>query len=215
MNTTPSLRALRTALALVALSAPACGNPVTDDKIEALGPEVDGVPESEHHRPGQPCVLCHSIAGGASPELAIGGTVFADSEGLLPVEGAEVVLYDAVGDSYVMTSNCIGNFYLEKTGSKDPQFPLAAEVRCPTYDADGNKLEGQKVRSMNSWISRDGSCATCHSLRGHAADSTGWIFCNDPDEVGSNVYPDVAKSCPGKAPSAAGAGGATGAGGAQ
>lgn len=215
MMRAPSPPVLRAALALALLALSACGNPVTDDKIDALGPEVDGVPEGEHHRPGQPCVLCHSVAGGASPELSIGGTVFADQNSFLPVEGAEIVLYDSVGDSYVMKSNCIGNFYLEKTGSKDPLFPLAAEVRCPTYDADGNKLEGQKVRSMNSWISRDGSCATCHSLRGTEADSTGWIFCNDPDEVGSNKYPELEKSCPGKAPVAPGAGGASGAGGAQ
>lgn len=204
----PFVCAALCASAVLALVAPGCDNPVTDAKIEALGPEVEGVEPSEHHRPGQPCVLCHSVAGGASPELVIGGTVFADQESFLPVEGATIVLYDSVGDVYEMKSNCIGNFSLEKTGNMDPLFPLAAEVRCPTYDANGNKLEGEKVRSMNSWISRDGSCATCHSLRGHEADSTGWIFCNDADEIASNVYPEVPKTCPGKAPVAAGEGGA-------
>lgn len=181
------------------LLAAGCGNPVTDDQIEAWGDELAEVPAGEHHRPGQPCVLCHSVAGGASPELVLGGTIFADQRSFLPVEGAEVVVYDAVGDVYTMTSNCIGNFYLPNEGLI-PQFPLAVEVRCPKYDAAGNKLETTKIRSMNSWISRDGSCATCHSLRGTQNDSTGWIFCNDETEILSNPYPPVAESCPGVPP---------------
>ena len=101
-----------------------------------------------------------------------------------------------------MKSNCIGNFYLPE-GDKAPQFPLAAEIRCPTYSADGEPLEAKKVVSMNSWISRDGSCATCHSLTGTGPSSTGWLFCNSPDELASNPYPPVADSCPGEPPQTA------------
>ncbi|NUP12125.1 MAG: hypothetical protein HOW73_39265 [Polyangiaceae bacterium] len=176
-----------------------CGNPIADDQIEFWGDELPNVPASEHHRPGQPCVLCHGVYGGAAPEMVLGGTIFADQYSFTPVEGAEVVVYDAVGDVYTMTSNCIGNFFMEKEGNL-PQFPLAVEVRCPTYDSAGNKLESTKIRSMNSWISRDGSCATCHSLRGTQVDSTGWIFCNDPTEIQSNPYPAVPSSCPGEPP---------------
>ncbi len=197
-------RSLRiVSLALVALgSSASCTNPVADVQIESFGGELPDVAPSEYHRPGQPCVLCHGVYGGASPELALGGTVFADQRSFLPVEGAEVVIYDAVGDVYTMTSNCIGNFYLPADGDV-PQFPLAAEIRCPTYDASGNKLEGQKTRTMNSWISRDGSCAGCHSLRGTQVDSTGWLFCNDPSEIETNVYPPVPEDCPGVPPEAA------------
>lgn len=177
----------------------ACGNPVTDDAIEFWGDEDPAVPASEFHRPGQPCVLCHSTAGGASPKLVLGGTIFADQRSFLPVEGAEVVVYDAVGDVYPMVTNCIGNFYLKDEGDI-PQFPLAVEVRCPTYDADGNKLEITKLVSMNSWVSRDGSCATCHSLLGTQNDSTGWIFCNDPTTITSNVYPPISDGCAGVPP---------------
>lgn len=79
----------------------ACGNPVTDDAIEFWGDEDPAVPASEFHRPGQPCVLCHSTAGGASPKLVLGGTIFADQRSFLPVEGAEVVVYDADRKSVV------------------------------------------------------------------------------------------------------------------
>ncbi|MFO0552169.1 MAG: hypothetical protein U0271_27530 [Polyangiaceae bacterium] len=216
MNLPSRVQALRSvaalgACALTMLSVYGCFNPVADEQIEALGGELANVPPSEYHRPGQPCVVCHGVYGGESPSMVLGGTVFADQRSFLPVEGAEVVIYDSVGDVYTMTSNCIGNFWLER-GDKIPQFPLAAEIRCPTYDANGNPLEGVKVRSMNSWISRDGSCATCHSLRGTQVDSTGWLFCNDPDERSTNVYPPVAEECPGEPPKVAGednTGGAT------
>jgi hypothetical protein len=186
-----------------AFSLGACGNPVVDNAIEEWGGEVEGVPPSEHHRPGQPCVLCHSVAGGADPRMALGGTVFADQRSFLPVEGVRVFVYDAVGDVYEMETNCIGNFYLEYADPV-PQYPLAVEIHCPTYSADGTPREDVKVVSMNSWISRDGSCASCHSLRGTDAGSTGWIFCNDPGAIETNPYPEVPASCPGVPPATAG-----------
>jgi uncharacterized membrane protein YgcG len=212
--------ALVAALAAVALAATvgaACNNPAVDARIEALGGETEGVEPSEYHRPGQPCTYCHGVYGGASPEIVVGGTVFADQVSFVPVEGATVVLYDAVGDVYELETNCIGNFYLERN-EKVPQFPLAAEVRCPTYSPSGKpKLDADdqpvtKVRTMNSWISRDGSCASCHSLQGKTVDSTGWIFCNTPEEAFSNPYPIPGPDCPGKPPKEAGGGSSSGAG---
>jgi hypothetical protein len=188
----------------LALTLTACGNPVVDRAIEEWGGEVEGVEPSEYHRPGQPCVLCHSVAGGASPRLALGGTVFADQRSFLPVEGVRVNVYDAVGELYTMESNCVGNFFLEY-GERVPQFPLAVEILCPLYAPDGSPREGEvKVVSMNSWISRDGSCASCHSLRGTEVDSTGWIFCNDPGAIETNPYPDMPADCPGVPPLEAG-----------
>lgn len=192
------------AAGLLGLLAPSCANPITDDAIEALGEERPGDEPGPFHRSGQPCVLCHSIAGGADPVLVLGGTVFADQSSFLPVEGARVIVYDAVGDEYAMVSNCVGNFYLEDEGSI-PQFPLAVEVECPRYDAEGNQLDTPKVIAMNSWISRDGSCATCHSLEGKEVDSTGWIFCNDAASIATNPYPPYPDSCAGVPPQAVGA----------
>ncbi len=190
-------------LAALLASAAGCGNPVTDNAIEAWGGELPDVPAGEHHRPGQPCVLCHSVAGGASPEMVLGGTVFADQQSFVPVEGAKVIVFDSVGDRFEMTTNCIGNFYLPRD-DRAPLFPLAVEVHCPTYDASGEKLEVEKVVSMNSWISRDGSCATCHALTGVSDRSTGWVYCNGPDEIASNPYPPVSDDCPGKPPQSEG-----------
>src|SRR5690606_33596927 len=84
--------------ALAALGATACGDPVLDARIEALGGEVDGVEPGEFHRPGQPCVLCHGKYGGEEPEMSVGGTIFAipttpDNENeVIPVEGVKVLL---------------------------------------------------------------------------------------------------------------------------
>jgi hypothetical protein len=182
--------------AVVALFA--CDNPIVDQKIEALGGEAEGTPVGPYHRPGQPCVLCHSVYFGAEPELVIGGTVFVDRNGYVPVEGAKVVLYDAVGDIYELVSNCNGNFYREKS-DLDPQFPLYAEVHCPEYDAAGVRVEGVfRVKSMASWISRDGSCAGCHGLNGRQVNSTGWIVCNEEGDTA--VLPPQREDCPGKPP---------------
>jgi hypothetical protein len=201
-----------------ALLLVACDNPIVDTKIEALGGESPDTPVGEYHRPGQPCVLCHGEYFGASPRLVIGGTVFRDRQTLQPAEGVRVVLYDAVGDIYEMTTNCNGNF-MRETGEKDPQFPLYAEIYCPVYGPDGTVLTDDagapqtKVKSMASWISRDGSCAGCHTLRGRDYDSVGWIVCNEADDT--NPIPDQRADCPGKPPKTASgeSSGTTGAGG--
>jgi hypothetical protein len=191
-----------------------CGNPAVDDKIATLGGEQQGVPKGPYHRPGQPCVLCHSKYYGAKPEMSVGGTVFADLKQFLSVENVDVVLTDAVGDTRTATTNCIGNFFITKD-SWDPQFPIAAEIRYPVYEADGTvKKDDQqqivrKVKAMGSWINRDGSCASCHTLYGRVPavdqsgapiwyDSTGWIYCAGPDETAT--FPALAPTCPGKEP---------------
>ncbi len=183
-----------------------CNNPVIDAQIEALGGESPDTPAGPFHRPGQPCVLCHGVYYGADPQLVIGGTVFRDRQTLMPVENAKVVLYDSVGDIYEMTTNCNGNFMREH-GELDPQFPLYAEIYCPVYGPDGAVLtdaQGNpqlKVKAMSSWISRDGSCAGCHTLKGRATDSVGWVVCNE--EGDTNPIPDQRADCEGKPPKTA------------
>jgi hypothetical protein len=114
--------AFASVVAAAVLAASGCGNPVADDRIEALGGENPNVEKSEHHRPGQPCVLCHGVYEGADPQLAIGGTVFADQESLLPVEGVQVVLTDTRGITKTVTTNCVGNFFVE-AGTWDDRYP--------------------------------------------------------------------------------------------
>ena len=197
-----------------AVAVSGCGNPAVDDKIAVLGGEQSGVPQGPYHRPGQPCVLCHSTYYGASPELAVGGTVFADLHGFKPVENVQVVLTDSVGETRTAVTNCIGNFNIPKS-SWDPQFPLAAEVRYPEYADDGTpKLASDgapklKVKAMGSYISRDGSCASCHTLYGRNPavnadgqavwyDTTGWIYLNALDET--QFFPPISPTCIGKPP---------------
>jgi hypothetical protein len=226
--------ALSTA-AVAGLATQACSNPVIDSQIEALGGEQAGVAEGPFHRPGQPCLLCHSKYFGA-PEFSVGGTIFADQKGdsFKTVEDVEVVLTDSIGETRTLTTNCIGNFYIQKD-QWDPQFPLAAEIRYPVYDAgtgepmkdaDGNVV--RKVKAMGSYISRDGSCAHCHTLYGHGpavdADGTpvyynsaGWIYCNGSGDGATapdtNFFPDVAITCGGKPPNSSGSSTGAGAGG--
>lgn len=170
-------------LAWLALAAAAalvgCGNPSADVRIEALGPEAPGVEPSENHRPGQPCVLCHSAYGGAEPEMAVGGTIYSiptameDATGQVvqpvPVFGATVILFDAFGTKKTATSNCVGNFWIP-TSDWEPAFPIYAEV---SFELPGTGQ--QKRTAMSSWIQRDGSCATCHAGERNQG-STGRVF---------------------------------------
>ena len=140
--------------------------------------------------------------------------MFADLKSFNTVENVDVVLTDAIGDTHTATTNCIGNFYITKD-SWNPQFPLAAEIRYPVYDAQGEMTKDsggktiRKVKAMGSYISRDGSCASCHTLYGRGAaidqagtpvwyDSTGWIYCNGPDDTA--LFPALSATCVGKLP---------------
>src|SRR4051794_20659327 len=54
-------------------------DPVHRAGVNNLGDEkeTDYPPESEYHRPGEPCALCHSKAGPATNnEFVLGGTIF-------------------------------------------------------------------------------------------------------------------------------------------
>lgn len=163
-------------LGLSALALAGCGNPVIDSRIEALGGEDPAVAVSEFHRAGQPCVLCHSEYEGASPEMSVGGTIFATINDQIPVDQVTVRLTDALGDSRMATTNCVGNFYITKD-DWDPAFPLQAVI---TYNAPAaaGAVPEPKQRKMASRISRDGSCATCHYGPRTQA-SVGWVFCED------------------------------------
>ena len=68
---------MRALLLCCLLSAAACSSdPVRDQRIERLGPEVSGVPEGPLHRPNQPCLLCHAGAGPGDAVFSLAGTVF-------------------------------------------------------------------------------------------------------------------------------------------
>jgi hypothetical protein len=146
--------------AALAGAAGACRyDPVPQEIIDALGEET-GTP-GPTHRPGQPCLACHSTYEGAQPELVIGGTVFSiDANGARV--GAPKVLVeiaDSANGKRPKCSNEAGNFYITKEEWPDITFPLSVT------------LGGS---AMDSLIGRDGSCASCHALPAAGAlDPTG------------------------------------------
>jgi hypothetical protein len=165
-----------------------CGNPVIDQKVAALPPEVAGVKESEWHRPGQPCLLCHGPYGGAKPEMSLAGTVFATpGKSPTPVGDVTVTITDSFGDVKTKKTNCIGNFFITAE-EWQPGFPLAAKIEYPAVSGSGTT-----PAYMSTRIGREGSCAACHQGR-RGEDSPGSIYCLDAT---TDPFPKPAHDCPG------------------
>jgi hypothetical protein len=142
----------RCCLAGALLLAASCGDPVLDDQIRALGGETPGVKTGPLHRPGQPCLLCHSSEGGVGPAMSVAGTVYQKADRDIPAEGAAVEITDASGVARTVWSNCAGNFYVT-VSDWQPLFPLRAQVSSGGIVA---------AIPMESKIGRDGSCSSCH-----------------------------------------------------
>jgi hypothetical protein len=149
-------------LALAALLSPAllsCRyDPVPQEIIDDLGPET-GTPGATH-RPGQPCLACHSSYAGTAPQMVFGGTIYVldDKDAIVPAAGVPVSVFDSAGTSKKACTNPAGNFFLEKEAWKDVAFPLTVQVGTPGSS------------SMSSLIGRDGSCASCHKAPDPEAD---------------------------------------------
>jgi hypothetical protein len=140
--------------ALCAPFALSCTDPVRDRQIERLGEERDGVPQGPEHRPGQPCVLCHSEGGPASDKpFVIAGTVFesnaADSAG---ASGIRVYFVDASNAQRTYVTNAAGNFYIPEAEWKDLTYPFKTGIKQGT----------SKPIEMMSTVNREGSCNFCH-----------------------------------------------------
>ncbi len=159
----------------------ACRSPVEDDAIDALGDEVPGVPEGPFHRAGQPCLVCHDDYRGIEPKMAFGGTVYASATDKTPVEGATITIIDGAGTEQVVTSNCVGNFYMTAF-DYPPVFPLNVTVQCPD----------DTLTQMNTVVGRDGSCAGCHEGP-ESATSPGWVRCSTS---GPNPPAEANPACP-------------------
>lgn len=173
---TASLAATGLALLLVASG---CADPVHDARVAALGPEAPGVEESDIHRPGQPCLLCHGAGKGTDPEMTVAGTIYGYAwdgahakDEPIPVKDVTIEISDAFGTSPAIApkTNCAGNFYLTKE-DWNPSFPLRVAIRYPV----AGEPDGERV-SMGTRISRDGSCAGCHEGPPNQG-SPGWVFC--------------------------------------
>lgn len=138
-------------LSLVAACASsACADPVHDDAVAKLGGEVAGVEPGPLHRPGQPCVLCHSAKGGES-ELSLAGTVYVDALSLTPIEDVDVYIIDSQNRKFASRTNCAGNFFITPEQFA-PDFPIWIGIQ-----------RGAIFRDMDTAVYREGSCAGCHS----------------------------------------------------
>jgi hypothetical protein len=148
-------RALTGLLALVGAAAlfGACADPVHDQQVTALGPEVSGVPQGEFHRAGQPCAVCHGVEGPAKTRFSIAGTVFWGPNQTVGAEGVTIDMIDSLGSSPpsgTVVTNCVGNFFVTPD-VWDPAFPIFVQVQS-----------GTTTSKMHSQISREPSCGNCH-----------------------------------------------------
>jgi hypothetical protein len=134
-----------------------CGDPAKSDAQAALGNEVSGVRQGPLHRPGQPCLVCHTGDSGDPPEWSIAGTVYLTKNANTPAAGAVVSVTDANKVTKTYKTNAAGNFY-EQADRFKPKYPL--QSISVTYN-DSSK-------NMNSLVNGSGSCATCHVGDGNA-----------------------------------------------
>jgi cytochrome c553 len=146
-------------LAAAAVAAACNADPVHTNAVNALGPEVAGIPKGQYHRAGQPCATCHGDEGPANVTFTIAGTVFfgpANNSPPVGVGNATVTLLDDSGSKFTATTNCVGNFFVHPGDwPGHPQFPVLVTV--------SGQPEGQTLTlSMQSHIGRAASCAECH-----------------------------------------------------
>jgi len=144
-------QAASVSLAALGLIGACDKDPVHDNEVSALGPEVG--PPGALHRPGQPCLVCQGGSGPALNQFAVAGTMYqAQSGELVPQSGAVVALVDTDGLKAQATSNAAGNFWV-LTQRWAPTFPV--HVVSVVYN--------DIATTMTTHIGRDGSCADCHS----------------------------------------------------
>ena len=157
----PASFVLGPTLLAVAASAACNIDPVHTNAVNALGPEVGGIPQGEFHRAGQPCTTCHGDEGPAKSSFTIGGTVFygpANTAAPVGVGNVSVTLEDDSGSQFTTTTNCVGNFWVSPGDwPGHPQFPVLVTI-------SGTPAGSYLQQSMQSHIGRQGSCAACHQI---------------------------------------------------
>ena len=139
------------ALGAMAIVLVDCVDATHDDQVQALGGEDPAVRRGPLHRPGQPCLVCHGGEGPASGTFSVAGTVYTLAGRTDPAVGAQVLIEDITGVAFVAPTNPAGNFYIT-ANQWNPTFPIKVQVTL-----------GPSTEPMNTFVGRDGSCATCHS----------------------------------------------------
>lgn len=138
----------RPLLLAFALAGASCLDPVHADRVDALGPEINGVGPGPNHRPGQPCNTCHGGDGPGSPEFSVAGTVFTTPDATEAAQGVRVTVTASDGSAITLVSNGAGNFYVTKEEWYGP-FPMKVQV------------EGAATQ-MTTRIGGQAGCGFCH-----------------------------------------------------
>lgn len=153
-------------LGLLASVGSSCNlDPVHQSQVDALGTEdaVNYPPETEYHRPGEPCALCHSEKGPASSTFALGGTIFWGPDDYFSrVDNAYVRIKDSRKTTRCFVTNCNGNFYVRTEDFDKLTYPLLVSVERTTTPGSGATETTQVIRRMSSHIGKEPSCAVCH-----------------------------------------------------
>ncbi len=125
-------------------------DPVHNASVNALGGEINGVPQGEYHRAGQPCTVCHGANGPAKTTFTMAGTIYYGPTKAIGVDNVQVIMVDSLNSSYTAYTNCVGNFFVAPEQWK-PSFPVLVKI------AGGGAQAG-----MISHIGREPSCSNCH-----------------------------------------------------
>jgi hypothetical protein len=166
-------------------------DPVHQSGVATLGSEKpDLYPvESEYHRPGEPCGLCHSEKGPASSTFALSGTVFWGPDDYeARVDNAYVRIIDAENRKRCFVTNCNGNFFIRKADFPKITFPILISVeRTVKPGVDDNSTLA--FRRMSGHVGREPSCATCHiqGLRDFASPGQIRLFDSDKEFRDKNI----------------------------
>lgn len=166
-------------------------DPVHRAGVNGLGPENDALypVDSEYHRPGEPCGLCHSDKGPAASKFVLSGTIFWGPDDYnARVDNAYVRILDANKTPRCFVTNCNGNFFVRENDFRDITFPILVSVERAV---DPTKLDSPtlQIRRMSSHVGREASCATCHiqGLRDFASPGQIRLFNNDDDVKKNNI----------------------------
>ena len=118
---------------------------------------TQGDEESPLMHPGGDCIQCHADRG-EGPGYVFAGTVYDtldEEDDCNGVQDVEVVVTDAEGSSWSMTTNAAGNFFLASNRAS-PVFPITASI-------DDGAVQHAMVTGQNT-----GNCASCHTGQGES-----------------------------------------------
>jgi hypothetical protein len=157
---------MKARIVLFALAFAACGDPVREDRENAV-PD-DGKRDGPEHHVGYQCTACHTDGQFRGPPVfSFAGTVFKYRDDTRPLDqrglsGAKVIIYDRASQRYETITNSVGNFYVNRD-SYDPPYPVTVYIEGP----NGQHIVGSDglfANQMRSHIGREGGCAFCHKL---------------------------------------------------